>query len=163
MKRPENAHTLYGICIEEAIKSPCQKRGFGAILMQYGDIIGVDHNRPIPGIEYVCQEECIRFKIPSGMDSMIGSCGHAEEWLIWEALKEGKNLEKSELYVAGVDQNKNLLIKTEPYFYCVRCATAMLRAGVAGVHVFSNGEWHFLTSEEAYKSSLEFALGEKKA
>lgn len=154
---------MIDICLQEARKSPCQKRGFGAAMMLYGSLIGVDHNRPIPGLERICDPECVRLKIPSGTDSMIGSCGHAEEWLIWEALKERIDIRGAEIYVAGVDSNGDPLVNTDPSFYCIRCATAMARADLRGVWVWAQNTWHFLTVAQAIESSLRFALGKEKA
>jgi len=71
------------------------------------------------------------------------------------------------LYVAGVIKPDNEpYVKTEPYFYCIRCATLMAYAGVFGVNVNvggPSGEWHFLTTEMAYQTALDFALGRKMA
>lgn len=156
--------TLYDICIQKAKESPCQKRGFGCVLMMNGSVIATTNNHPLQCSAHLCDPECIRFKIDSGTDSMIGACGHAEEHAIWEAIRQKGTAKGALLYVAGVQKpNNEPLIKTEPYFYCIRCATLMNYAEIDGTHMWFNNAWVFLTAKEAYKSSLEFALKEKKA
>jgi len=156
--------TIFEICIDEAKKSPCPKRKFGAVLVKDGEILGIECNRFVPGMEFICQDRCIRLNMPSGVDSMVGSCGHAEEWLIYEALKNGINIEGSDIYVAGILGDGTYLKKSEPAFYCMRCAMAMLRVGISGVFVPKiEGGWHYLSSNDAIQSAYNFAIGKEHA
>lgn len=161
-----NSRELYDLCIARAIESPCQKRGFGTVLLIGGEAVANTCNKPIAPAEHVCSGQCIRFQIPSGADSLIGACGHSEEHAIWDAIKKFGDISNkmAMLYVAGVSKPDNIpLVKNEPYFYCIRCATMMHYAGVFGVNVWVDERWHFLNAKEAYQSSLQFALREKKA
>ena len=161
-----NSKEIYDLCIEKAIESPCQKRGFGAVLMMGGNVVALTNNHHLEVAGHICDPTCIRFKIDSGSDSMIGACGHAEEHAVWQATKIYGDLSSkmAMLYVAGVSKPDNVpLVKTEPFFYCIRCATLMNYAGIFGVNVWVDERWHFLNSKEAYQSSLDFALKLRKA
>jgi len=143
-----------------AQQSDCQKRHFGAVAVKDGRILLYRANMKLPYHAYLCEGECIRMKIDSGMDSMIGACGHAEERLIWAL---GAGALGSDIYVLQVDMEGKAIPVSTKRFYCARCATTMYYAGVRGVWVFVVDHWEFLTTEEAIRSSYEFALGEKKA
>lgn len=157
---------LYEQCIHLAELSPCKKRGFGCVSqLPNGYVLTNGYNSPRLETIHVCEPDCIRMSIPSGADSMIGACSHAEEWAIWRMIHIFGNRypQAADLYVAGVSKPDNIpLVKTEPHFYCIRCATLMLHAGIHGVNVWCNDKWHFLTPEEAYESSLQFALKQAK-
>lgn len=150
---------IYNTCIAMAKKSPCQKRGFGTVLRLAGGTQLSAYNRPIEPAKHLCEGRCIRFGISSGADGLIGACGHSEEIAIWDAIRVGHNVQRALLYVAGVSKPDNEpLTKADPHFYCVRCATLMHYARIAGVHVWLGETWHYLTSDEAYQTSLEYAL-----
>ena len=159
MNKPDFSGTLLDICLSEARKSPCKKLGFGAILWRHGTIIGVEHNRPFPETEFVCTPECIRNSIQSRTQSMIGACAHAEERLIFSVSREQTN--DAEIFVAGVKLDGTPLEKARADFSCIRCATAMLHAGIRGVWVFVDGDWEFVPTEAAYQTALEYALGKR--
>jgi hypothetical protein len=95
--------------------------------------------------------------MPSGSESMIGDCGHAEEHAIWQAIHHKWEVEDAELWVLGVNKPDNVLLAGTK-FYCVRCSTLMRYARIAGVHIYSAVQWHFVPTEEAYNTSLEYAL-----
>ena len=159
---------FYRRCIHQALHSPCQKKGVGAILVHDEDaIIGRERNRPIKGLESLCQPSCIRFSIPSRTESMLGTCGHAEERLLWSEVSNGSsqnNFAHSEIYVAGVTAQGLPEKRPFPEFTCLRCAVAMYYAGLRAVNVAFNGErWVRQTTQEALASAKEYALGKKKA
>lgn len=138
--------------------SPCQKRGFGTVLVFPNGNFTSSYNRPISPAKHLCDPKCIRFSIESGADSMIGACGHSEELAIWGATNKIRNVQGSKLYVAGVVKPENEpLIKSDATFYCLRCATLMHYAQIAGVNVWSNDKWNYLTTNEAYQTSLQYA------
>jgi len=152
--------SIYKKCIDLAKQSPCQKRGFGCVgWIPFEGFVAETYNKPLDATKHICEPECIRMSIRSGSDSMIGACVHAEEHAIWKAIHNGHDPADLELYVAGVTKPENEhLIKSDPHFYCIRCATLMLLFEVRGVYVYVNGKWEFLTSEEAYETSKQFAL-----
>lgn len=152
---------IHDLCIALAKQSPCKKRGFGSLLFLSNGAIYHAYNEPIAPAKHLCDGECIRLKIPSGSDALLGACGHSEELAIWKAITDGRSVKGAKLYVAGVNKPDNdPYFKSEPYFYCVRCATLMHYSGIAGVHVWVNTDerWHYLTADEAYQSSMDFAL-----
>lgn len=158
---------FYCRCIHQALRSPCQKKGVGAILVHDEDaIIGRECNRPIKGLESLCQPSCIRFSIPSRIESMLGACGHAEERLLWGEVSGGlpqNSFAHSEIYVAGVTAQGLPEKRPFPEFTCLRCAVAMHYAGIAAVNVAHDGKrWVRQTTQEALASAKEYALGKKK-
>lgn len=171
LKRPgQSKLTILELCLQEAVLSPCKKRGFGAALFVNGALAGVECNRPIEGLDFLCKNGCIRNGMPSGSDSMIGSCAHAEERLIFQALESYNSLRMLDtcIYVAGVDKATNTpLVRDTPYFYCLRCSTQMLLAGIKRVAVYvkdsNRSGWRYLSALEAAKSSLDFALKQRIA
>ncbi len=157
---------LYQECIKEALKSPCQKKGVGVVLVNsQGHIIDREHNRPIEGLEGLCKPTCIRFSIPSRTESMLSACGHAEERLIWRLIKKGYGpfLENLSLYVAGVTSDKVPEQRRFPEFTCLRCAVAMHYAEIQTLSVAHQGTaWVKQTAAQALASALQYARGEKK-
>jgi deoxycytidylate deaminase len=145
--------------VYEATKSDCEKKKFGACAVKWGRVLAYAHNQRLPYHSFLCEGECIRKKIDSGTDVMVGACGHAEEQVLW---KLGKEAQDCQIYVLQVDFDGKLVANPSKFFYCVRCATAMYYAHVKGVHVYVVDHWEFLTTEEAIKSAYQFALGELK-
>lgn len=146
----------YDVLLEQAIASPCQKRGFGCVLELNGEVIAITNNHDIDDISHLCKPKCIRFSMPSGSESMVGDCGHAEEHAIWETIRKLGSAKGAKLWILGVSKPDNAVLEN-PKFYCVRCATLMRYAGVEGVYCHSEGEWHWITTEEAYNHSLEYS------
>lgn len=151
----------YRLCIEEALWSPCQKKGVGAVLISGGEVLCAAHNRTIPGLESLCTPTCIRFSIPSRTESMLGSCGHAEERVLWEAANLGLDLRQCEIFVAATTANGLPENRLFPEFTCLRCAVAMHYARLKAVNVAYHDEWIRQTPAEALASARAYALGRK--
>lgn len=147
----------YEALFSKATDSPCQKRGFGCILVMDDKIAAFTNNHDIDEISHLCKPTCVRLSMPSGSESMVGDCGHAEEHAIWETIQKLGTVKGAELWVLGVSKPDNTVLEN-PKFYCIRCSTLMRYSGVAGVHCFSNNQWHWIPTEEAYKHSLEYAI-----
>ena len=93
---------------------------------------------------------------------MLGACGHAEEWALWETVKQELPLDKCSLYIAGFNaKNSKPWIKKERSHTCLRCAVQMYMAGVSKIYVPVVDRWESLTPKEALKTAKEYALGEK--
>jgi len=152
--------TIVDLLIDVAMTSNCCKRRFGALAMDDVSLIGVHANMKLPHHAFLCEPECIRIKIPSGVDSMIGACGHAEEGLIWKLGNLAKNCD---IYVAQIDWENNIVPKSDLSFYCARCATAMYYANVRGVWIYVKDKFEFLSTQDAIRSSYVFALGNQLA
>ena len=158
-----NALEKYERCTELARLSPCQKLGFGALLIDPRDdtLIAEAYNEPILPLASDCIPYCCRFNIPSRTQSMLGACGHAEEMCLWDAAKnpEIESYNHLEIYVAGVNSAGVPLVKKNLTFTCVRCAVQMYRAGIRGVNVWLNDSWHFVEVYNAVQQSRDYAVG----
>ncbi len=155
---------IYLLCLSLARASPCQKLGFGAVIME--DDMSIPRaqtfNGTIGPLAYLCPEgECVRLKIQSRTQSMIGACCHAEERALFSALTNGRTeMSKSDLYVQGVQfPSMNPLVKIDPTFTCIRCATQMLFSGIRGINVWFEEEWNFIPTEKALEQASHYAIG----
>ncbi|HXV27307.1 MAG TPA: hypothetical protein VD862_04795 [Candidatus Paceibacterota bacterium] len=165
-EHPLKNDPVFRACIEAALKSPCQKLRFGAALV-YEDgftlrVSRTECNRPVEGLEEWCTPQCIRFSIPSRTESMVGACGHAEERLLWSALRRGDLSPTDHLYVTGVDVDGNPGVRKLPEFTCIRCAVAIAYSGVASVNFVYDGRWVRRTPAQALASARQYASGTKK-
>lgn len=154
----------YVACYFEALESECQKMWFGCYGAADGGTAPLSvfaHNKPFDCTRGVfCEPKCARFDIPSRTESMIGDCGHAEEWAL-DGLRHTFG-SKLTLWVAGCYPDGKPAMKTEKVFTCIRCALQIYRAG-ASVWVPVVDHWELLTGEEAVRTAIAFAKGEKKA
>ncbi len=160
---PLFSNRLYQMCFESAQTSECQKMKFGCLVVYKGKVVARTSNKTIEALRHLCKPECIRFKIQSRTESMIGACGHAEEWALWETTKLGIPLKDCSFYIAGFDGKTNQpWIKKANEHTCLRCAVQMHMAGVGKIYVPFIDRWGLVTSEEAVKASVAYALKEKK-
>lgn len=157
---------IFRACIRAALKSPCQKLRFGAVLSGRGkdNVIRTmcGYNRTIDGLDGLCQPTCIRLGTQSRTESMLGACGHAEERLLWQAVKAGWRMADCSLYVASVNAQGEPNRRKQKEFTCLRCAVAMHYSGLGSVSVAWESAWHRLTVAECLASAQKYALGEKK-
>ena len=157
----------YERCIELARLSPCQKLGFGALLIDpmYPEVIVAEgYNEPILPLAGDCIPDCCRFNIPSRTQSMMGACGHAEEACLWTAVRHlrANNIDLFEMYVAGVNAVGHPLVKKNFTYTCIRCAVQIYQAGIRGINVWINDSWHFVPAFDAVKQSREYAVGARE-
>ena len=165
-------NSIYCQCFCNALSSPCKKMKFGALLVSDScdrniraalEVIEKSgYNKTIEPLRSLCEPNCIRMNIPSRTESMIGACGHAEEFALSEAVKVGVPLNKCDLFVAGIYPNGLPVIKNQNEFTCLRCAVQIYNFGVRKVLVPTTKGWHAFTSEECVKTALAYAAGEKK-
>lgn len=147
-------------CLNLARQTGCEKMGFGTVMIDKttGEIEGLYCNEPIATSEFVCINGCVRKQIKSRTQSMIGSCFHSEEFAMQDALRRGLNPHNLVLYVAGVFSDGTQAIRENPKFSCIRCASQMVLHGFYGVYLWNGSEWIFQLSNEAYKTSYEYAV-----
>ena len=157
---PLYADDIYRRCFEMAQTSDCQKMRFGCVVMFEGREVAADGNRSIEPLKHLCKPTCIRFEIKSRTESMIGACGHAEEWAK-EAVPKDIPLDECSLYVAGFQMDNTPWIKKRPEHTCLRCATQMFIAKIGKVYVPVIDRWEALTTEEALKTAIAYALPEQ--
>lgn len=159
------------MCLSMANLTTCKKMGWGAILWNRVTdtmVAGPCSNDQLNPIKGVCSEECARLSIPSRTESMLGACAHAEEQVIWRAVRKGcTDLDQCEIFVAGVTMDGKQIVHSTPDFTCLRCATLMYQAGILGVNFrVDYGDkgkgWCFVPPELALKTSYEFAIQVRK-
>lgn len=155
---------LYRQCLREAYLSPCQKAGFGAVLRHESGLeYEWDHNRPTDALADMCQPTCIRLGKQSRTESMLGACGHAEEWVMSKAIRRGLPLPECDLYVAGITADGLPWLKTEASHTCIRCSHQMHIYGIRAVYVpTEDGKWSKLSTAAALADAKLYALGKKK-
>ena len=161
----DNKVYYYNACLDKATESTCIKAGFGCMLVLENKPIIVTCNGHSDWAKTFCEEgKCIRFKIPSRTNSLIGACGHAEEKAIWSSVKKYGTAKGANLYVTGVQKPSNEpLIYNRTEFSCIRCATVMCYAEVERIYWWTNGtDLVSQTPYDAYVSSMKFAIGEYK-
>lgn len=153
----------YRLCFDAALESPCQKMKFGCVLVHDGDVVCVDKNRFIEPLASLCTPSCIRLSITSRTESMLGACGHAEEFVIWDAIHRGIPLHECDLYIAGMYPNGLPWIKKEAADHtCLRCTVQMHNANIRTVFVPHCDRWVGLSSEQAIAGAKKYATQEKK-
>lgn len=153
---------VYQKCLYNALDSPCQKMRFGTVIVHQPsastyEFISEGCNKTIEPLKSLCEPTCIRFKIPSRTESMIGACSHAEEGALWNAVKMRIPLSECNLYVAGIYPNGLPYIKKENEFTCLRCAVQIYHSGIKNVFVPVVSGWQSLSGEECVKTAIAYA------
>ena len=162
-KNPIFFNDIFKICFETALDSECQKMKFACLVFYKNSLVVKTANKTIGPLKELCQPECIRFKISSRTESMIGACGHAEEWAIWETINQKIPLNDCSFFIAGFNGKDNTpWIKSEAEHTCLRCAVQMYMAKIGRIYVPVNDEWGPTTPEMALKTSLAYAIKEKE-
>ncbi len=164
---------IYQACFDAAMDSPCQKMKFGCVITQGTAILHRGCNKTIEPLKGLCDPACVRLSTKSRTESMIGSCGHAEEFALWDVARINFRLNECNLYVAGFYPNGLPWIKRTAEHTCLRCAVQMYHARIGKIFVpvsnhqegqlFTHApcEWRALTAEEAVRTALAYAMGEK--
>ena len=152
---------IYQKCYENALSSPCQKMHFGAVMVKAGEVVAESYNKIIEELKSLCEPTCIRQTITSRTESMLGACGHAEEWLLAETRNGGIDPKECDLYIAGVEINGMPWIKAEPEHTCLRCAVQMNHAGIKSVRVPVIDKWICISTSQALITAKAYATGEK--
>ena len=140
---------IYQKCFSAALDSPCQKMKFGCVIVHGGVVVYQGANKTIPELCSLCEPKCIRFSITSHTESMLGACGHAEEWGLWDVVSQNVPLKECELYVAGFFPDGFPWIKKAVEHTCLRCAVQMHNAHLLAVHAPVVDRWRSMTTKEA--------------
>lgn len=152
---------IYKQCFGGALESRCQKMWFGCVVTHQSEIIYRGHNKIIKPLESMCKPTCIRFSITSRTESMLGACGHAEEWGLKCVREKNIPLKECDLYIAGFSTKGKPWIKQERSHTCLRCATQMYLAQVGAIYVPVVDKWEKLSTEEALETARLYATKEK--
>ncbi|MDO8558549.1 MAG: hypothetical protein Q7S09_05200 [bacterium] len=164
---------IYCACFEEALDSPCRKMKFGCVITHEGAVVYRGCNKTIEPLHSLCDPACIRLSITSRTEQMLGACGHAEEFALWEVARKGIALYECDLYIAGFYPNGLPWLKTSAEHTCLRCSTQMYQAQVRKIYVpmntrleeqswaRSSSEWRSITPQQAVSGALCYAMKEK--
>ncbi|MDP3999649.1 MAG: hypothetical protein Q8P76_03610 [bacterium] len=146
---PNNAlleNRTYEECFNEALESTCQKMWFGCVVRHRGGIIAQTHNQAVPELQCLCEPTCT--------EPILGACGHAEEFAIWEAVQKKIPLSECDLFIAGFFTNGLPWLKTQAEYTCLRCAVQMKMAGVESIWVPVQNHWEMISPAEALKGAI---------
>jgi len=153
---------IYRMCLVAALVSDCQKGKYGCAVQHEEAILEVTHNRILECNRDWTEPQCIRINIPARTESMIGCCGHAEEFAFVKVRDWKLNPAECNFYVAGFRSSGLVYIKPEKDFTCLRCATQLYMHKVGRIFVPVKDHWEPMTAEEAVQSAKKFATQEKK-
>lgn len=151
---------IYQQCFHAALDSSCEKMKFGCVITHNGGVVYAGANKTIPRLCAMCDPYCMRLDIMSRTESMLGACGHAEEWGLW-AVPRSIPLVECELYIAGFYPDGFPWIKKRAEHTCLRCAVQMWHAHIGKIHVPVKDRWKSLTADEALETARQYATKEK--
>ncbi len=144
-----NPHSDYTILLpllkDEALRSNCDKIGYGAIILdQWGCIVSTGFNHsPVTwgdqfGGRFSCSKHCaggIRKGVLSGTCLERCYAVHAEQAAI-VSLKRSSQMGTLTMVVAGWLDEKTRLFDNSHGFYCTFCARLTIEAGIKNVVLF---------------------------
>lgn len=154
---------IYEACFYSALDSQCKKLRFGCVAVRNGEIVSRGANATIGPLAYICEPSCVRMSIQSRTDAMIGACGHAEEFVLWDLAKKNVPLNDCDVYVAGIFPNGLPIPEDNTEYSCLRCAVQMFNAGVNSVSGPMNGRWIQLPTARALETAVAYATKQKMA
>lgn len=108
----------YAKCFDAALESDCQKMWFGCVIRHRGAIVATARNQFI---------------------AMLGACGHAEEFAIWEAAAKKIPLSECDLFIAGFYPTGLPWLKTEAEHTCL----------VGAIWVPVQNHWQMISASDA--------------
>ncbi|OGZ30297.1 MAG: hypothetical protein A2931_02020 [Candidatus Niyogibacteria bacterium RIFCSPLOWO2_01_FULL_45_48] len=155
-------NAVYRRCLLQAFQSDCEKSKFGCVARRKGREVAAGFNHKLDCFKDWCEPECIRKKITSRTESMIGCCAHAEEVALVSVRDQNIHPAECDFYVAGISENGLVLVKAEPVHSCIRCSTQFLMHHAQRIHVPCDGKWARVLIRDAVRSAKKYALGEKK-
>lgn len=138
---------------KEALKSNCERRKGGSVIVNEGKIIGRGFNSPPKNLE--SQRRCIVDK--NNFDKKVTDktcCLHAEERAIIDALKKGHSLNGSFMFFTSVDEYGQRLPSGKPY--CTICSKLALDTGVSNWVLEHEEEIRIYDSEEYNNISFNY-------
>lgn len=139
-----------------ALRSPCIRAKYGAIIVKNDAVVSTGYNGPVRG-GVNCYEigECIKdvLNLPHGKAYDLCPAVHAEENCIINAARIGASVLGGVLYLCGIDPKTNRIIYSEP---CDRCKRAIINAGIVRVvTVDADGSMIEFNVEEWVKRDTE--------
>jgi dCMP deaminase len=121
-----------GIAKAVALRSPCLRRKYGAIIVKNDAIVSTGYNGPARGStnceEVGCIKEILNLPHYSGYDYCPAV--HAEENAVINAARTGNSVIDGTLYLYGIDVKTNKPVAGMP---CPRCKRVLINAGIKEV------------------------------
>jgi len=115
-----------------ALRSPCLRRKYGAIIVKNDAIVSTGYNGPARGStnceEVGCIKEILNLPHYSGYDYCPAV--HAEENAVINAARNGNSVIDGTLYLYGIDVKTNKPVAGMP---CPRCKRVLINAGIKEV------------------------------
>jgi dCMP deaminase len=121
-----------GIAKAVALRSPCLRRKYGAIIVKNDAIVSTGYNGPARGStnceEVGCIKEILNLPHYSGYDYCPAV--HAEENAVINAARTGNSVIDGTIYLYGIDVKTNKPVAGMP---CPRCKRVLINAGIKEV------------------------------
>jgi dCMP deaminase len=121
-----------GIAKAVALRSPCLRRKYGAIIVKNDAIVSTGYNGPARGStnceEVGCIKEILNLPHYSGYDYCPAV--HAEENAVINAARTGNSVIDGTLYLYGIDVKTSKPVSGMP---CPRCKRVLINAGIKEV------------------------------
>lgn len=149
---------IFRKCLELALESDCQKGKYGCVAVYQGKIIAEDFNKILESLRDWCTPECMRKSIPSRTESMLGACGHAEEFVLATVRDSEADIKEVKFFVSGFRSNGLAYIKSEADSTCIRCAMQFYMHGVEKTYVPVKTGWEMIGRDEVITGAKDYAL-----
>lgn len=153
-QRPSKDQYYLEIAKAIALRSPCLRRKYGAIVLKDDTIVSTGYNGPARGVVNCFEVGCLKEKLnlPHGQAYEDCPAVHAEENAIINAARNGTSVLGGNLYISGIDSKQNL-VEALP---CDRCKRVMINAGIKKVIIRkSNGKVKGIEVSEWIKEDSE--------
>jgi dCMP deaminase len=114
-----------------ALRSPCLRRKYGAVILKEDAILSTGYNGPARGVINCLEVGCIKdiLNLPHGKSYDECPAVHAEENALLNAARSGSCVFDGTLYLAGFDENQKI-VSAMP---CQRCKRAIINGGISKV------------------------------
>ncbi|MCD6371424.1 MAG: dCMP deaminase family protein [Candidatus Aenigmarchaeota archaeon] len=147
-KRPTKDEYYLNIAKSVALRSPCLRRKYGAVIVVNDTIVSTGYNGPARGSNNCFELGCVKNELDLPHFSAYEYCPavHAEENAIINAARNGSKVLGGTLYLFGIDVTSN---KPVPGMPCPRCKRSIINAGIKEfVSIDKNGNVSRIKVEE---------------
>lgn len=143
----------FQIAAQLAQKSLCLRANCAAVIVKDGRVIGEGYNSPPLDNPYnrTCLNE---YEIPQGFRHDRTCCMHAEQRAIQDGLKNGNDLNGSEIFFCNIDKEGNMTRAKE--IKCAICSRACLDAGISNFYLYFDDGIHCYDTVEYNKLSYQY-------
>jgi len=140
--RIEKEKYYLNIAKSVALRSPCLRRKYGAIIVKNDSIVSTGYNGPARGSTNCEEVGCIKDKLNLPHYSAYDYCPavHAEENSIINAARNGVSVLGGTLYLYGIDVKTGKTVEGMP---CPRCKRVLVNAGIKYV-ITTDDNWRII-------------------